>query len=74
MTSAGTSDCPSWLETTLPLRRAALVGAGPALVGAKNGEGSGRGRINFGMGNELASGGLGGSPIGTSGRHEGKVS
>ena len=48
MTAAGTSDCPSWPETTLPLRRA----AGPALVG-----GEGSGRMNTGRGNELASGG-----------------
>ena len=46
MTAAGTSDCPSWPETTLPLRRA----AGPALV-------EGSGRMNTGRGNELASGG-----------------
>ena len=59
MTSVGTSDCPSWPETTLPLRRA----AGPALVGAESGEGSGRGRINIGTGKEPASGGLGGSSI-----------
>ena len=48
MTAVGTSDCPSWPETTLPLRRA----AGPALVG-----GEGSGRMNTGTGNELASGG-----------------
>ena len=48
MTAVGTSDCPSWPETTLPLRRA----AGPALVG-----GEGSGRMNTGRGNELASGG-----------------
>ena len=48
MTAVGTADCPSWPETTLPLRRA----VGPALVG-----GEGSGRMNTGRGNELASGG-----------------